>query len=342
MTERFKLTSFKDIEEQETYWLWRPYLPLGKLSFIAGDPGVGKSFLTTFLASVISNGEKFPFSNDNVPQGNVIIQNGEDGAGDTIKKRLVLCNANYDNIYTIELTKEHELDNNILLDDIEEIEQLLKTIKPSLMIFDPITSFLGSDTNMNAATDTRRALKPISKLAEKYNCAIVFVIHRNKSDKGGNQLYKLLGSIDLAGIARSIISVGLNVNNKEEVLFIHTKHNLSEKGMTLAFTISKEEGIIWLGTREYMEDDETLNNEIEAKPILRDVAKRFIVEYLGKNGNSKFEDIVSSAKVQSLTEKILIRARNELKGEDIIDKDYVDGNTVYWYLKEVCPDAQGD
>lgn len=324
MTEnRFKLTNFNEIEVEDVEFLWNPYIPLGKITFLAGDPGVGKSFITTFLASVVSKGEKFPFSDTNTLNGVVIIQNGEDGAGDTIKKRLQSFNANFDNIYMIDLKEGQENSQDLLLTDIEELDRMFEEIHPKLVIFDPITVFLG-DTDMNSATKVRTILRPISNLAEKHNCAIVFVIHRNKGITGGNQLYRLLGSIDLVGIARSVISVGKGNN---EVLFIHTKSNLAERGKTLAFRIV--DGIIeWLGERDYSEEIEVSDSQNES---LRQIAKNFILEYLKENGDSKYLDMVSIAQTENIAEKTLQRAREDLKEDDIIDKKY-QGRDVYWFL----------
>lgn len=170
---RFKLTSFKDIKVEKIDFLWEPYFPLGTLSFIAGDPGIGKTFITTNLASYVSNGEQFPFSDTKAIKENVIIQNGEDLKGATLKQRLNIFNANNDNIHIIELSEGHEDEEDLLLKDIKDVEILFEEIQPKLVIFDPITNFLG-DTNMNDAPKIRQLLRPYVKLAEKYNCAIAF------------------------------------------------------------------------------------------------------------------------------------------------------------------------
>ncbi|MEM9418947.1 MAG: AAA family ATPase [Planctomycetota bacterium] len=41
-------------------WLWQDRLALGKLTLLAGDPGLGKSFLTLDLAARVSAGRPFP------------------------------------------------------------------------------------------------------------------------------------------------------------------------------------------------------------------------------------------------------------------------------------------
>lgn len=321
-TNRFQLTSFNDIDVKEVEWLWKPYFPMGKISFIAGDPGSGKSFQTILLASIVSKGAKLPLSEVNAPKGAVIIQNGEDGAGDTIKKRLISFHADYNNIYMIDLKEGHEESNDIMLSDISELDELFEVIKPKLVIFDPITAFLG-DVDMNSATKTRMLLKPIGKLAEKHNCAIVFVIHRNKGLTGGNQIYRLLGSIDFGGIARSIVTIA---KGKDEMLFIHTKSNLAERGKTLAFKMVDDK-IEWLGERDYEEEQQTI---IETKKP-RDIAKDFIFEYLTQHKNSEYKDIVASAELLGISETTLERAKDDLKRDKIIDKKK-ENNIWYWYL----------
>lgn len=176
---------------------------------------------------------------------------------------------------------------------------------------------------MNSATKTRMLLKPIGKLAEKHNCAIVFVIHRNKGLTGGNQIYRLLGSIDFGGIARSIVTIA---KGKDEMLFIHTKSNLAERGKTLAFKMVDDK-IEWLGERDYEEEQQTI---IETKKP-RDIAKDFILEYLTQHKNSEYKDIVASAELLGISETTLERAKDDLKRDKIIDKKK-ENNIWYWYL----------
>ena len=56
-----KIISLNDIESKEVEWLWKPYIPLGKLTIIEGDPGSGKTMLALQLASQLSNGVTLPF-----------------------------------------------------------------------------------------------------------------------------------------------------------------------------------------------------------------------------------------------------------------------------------------
>ena len=51
MRDDLKLISMEDVQAEEVQWLWYPYIPLGKLTIVQGDPGEGK---TTFVLAVVA------------------------------------------------------------------------------------------------------------------------------------------------------------------------------------------------------------------------------------------------------------------------------------------------
>ena len=48
--------AFSDIKPQPLRWLWPSRIPLGKLTLLVGDPGLGKSLLTIDIAARVSRG----------------------------------------------------------------------------------------------------------------------------------------------------------------------------------------------------------------------------------------------------------------------------------------------
>ena len=51
-----KLISMADVPLLEVEWLWKPYIPFGKVTIIQGNPGEGKTTLALRLASACSKG----------------------------------------------------------------------------------------------------------------------------------------------------------------------------------------------------------------------------------------------------------------------------------------------
>ena len=57
-----EVVSLDQVTPLEIDWLWPNRVPMGMLTLIAGDPGVGKSFLTLYMAATVSRGGEWPDS----------------------------------------------------------------------------------------------------------------------------------------------------------------------------------------------------------------------------------------------------------------------------------------
>src|SRR5438270_3253713 len=66
------VTLLSEVETQQVDWLWQRRIPLGKITILDGDPGMGKSLLSIFIAACVSTGQPMP---DGAPtkQGKVIL-----------------------------------------------------------------------------------------------------------------------------------------------------------------------------------------------------------------------------------------------------------------------------
>ena len=81
-----------DVEQTEVVFLWKPYIPFGKLTILHGDAGNGKTYLAMQLCAACTNKAELPHMEVHEPF-NVIYQTAEDGLGDTIKPRLIEAGA---------------------------------------------------------------------------------------------------------------------------------------------------------------------------------------------------------------------------------------------------------
>lgn len=315
----FKLESFESIEEEEIEWLWKPYIPLGKLTMLAGDPSVGKSFISTFLASTISNGGKFPFSDDNVESGKVIILNAEDGNADCIKKRLRLSNANFENVYTL-----ISVDNKkfFTLKNLKDLELMIQESCPKLIILDPITSYYGEGVDTFKDSAVRAILAPVVELASKYKVALLGILHFNKgNDKA---IYKMNGSIANMGLPRSVI-YALHSNDDERLL-VHIKSSNAELGESIAYRIT-DNGLEWLGVRGKINADELISNE---ETNQYKIASDFILDYL-KDGKQLGSELLNNAIENGIAKRTVERARADLKKKGIIDSEVTNSKT-HWFI----------
>ena len=202
----YRITYYNTVSSKEVDWLWYPYIPYGKITILQGDPGEGKSTMMMQLAALITNGDAMPDgSGDRIP-GNVIYQAAEDGIEDTIKPRLEAAGADCSRIAFLEQSDEEP----ILLNDVR-LAQAIEGTKAKLLVIDPLQAYLGMDGEMQRSNSVRSVLGNLVKVAERTGCAVVLIGHMNKSNRAKG-IYRGLGSIDIAAVARSILLVGRDRN----------------------------------------------------------------------------------------------------------------------------------
>ena len=231
------LTLYSDVKAKPVKWIWYPYIPVGKITLLQGDPGDGKSTMMMNIISEISKGGIYPDGTQIGRPHRTIYQCSEDGVKDTIKPRLEACGADCRNIAFL----DEEVHGGLTLDD-ERIRDAIIEFKPWLVVIDPIQSYIESNSDLMMASKARRLMKRLSLWASTYNCGIVLIGHLNKSE-GSKGLYRGLGSIDVAAAARSILHVHREHNTRTVK---QIKNNLAPAGEGIRFEISRDEGFHWL------------------------------------------------------------------------------------------------
>src|SRR3990172_3565731 len=77
-----------DVIPVEITWLWKPYIPLGKLTLIEGNPGQGKTWIMLALVKELTTGMQMPLDMTTREPVSVIYCSSEDGIEDTLVPRL--------------------------------------------------------------------------------------------------------------------------------------------------------------------------------------------------------------------------------------------------------------
>ena len=116
------LTLYSEVQSTDVRWLWYPFIAIGKITLLQGDPGDGKSTMMMNLIAELSTGGKTPDGCKIGAPQKVIYQCSEDGVSDTIKPRLERCGADCSKIAFI----NEEVYNGLTLDD-ERIRNMLDT-----------------------------------------------------------------------------------------------------------------------------------------------------------------------------------------------------------------------
>ena len=233
---------YDSVKEQKVEWLWYPYIPYGKLTLLEGDPGEGKSTFMLHVAALLTRGENMPDGFKVDKPEYVIYQCNEDDVADTIKPRLKSAGADCSKVaYIID-------DNSSLTLNDQRITEALECTHARLLILDPFQSFLIQDGDLHSVGRMRTTLGNLAVIAAKYRCAVVLIGHMNKCVTG-KSLYRGLGSIDIAAIARSVLMVTRDEDEPELRYMIPIKSSLAPEGAEIVFRMNKDIGFQWLNNK---------------------------------------------------------------------------------------------
>ena len=314
-----------EIESQPTNWLWEDYIAKGTFTLITGEPDLGKSQITLSMTAIVTTGGNWPVSGEKCEEGNVIILSDEDNLEKTIRPRLEANGANLEKIHYLDgigkgdSNSDCELFN--LKSNLTQLETMINEIKGiSMIVIDPLSAYLaGVDTYNNK--DVRSMLAPLSKLAGRYDIAIVCVEHPPKSSNG-RAMNQVGGSIAFVAASRSAYLVSKDPEDEERRLFLKIKNNLSNYSGGISFTVESHKlhngieisKVVWGDESVKITADEVLayyertewrmrkNSHAEwLKEILADGAKKvtFVEEEALKRG-------ISEKQLRKMTEDLNI------------------------------------
>jgi hypothetical protein len=345
---RATLVQLSSVVARSVLWLWFPYIPLGKLTLLEGDPSAGKTWLCLALAASITKG--FPFldqngsplnDSDSTPR-NVVYLTAEDGLDDTLKPRFDSMGGDATRLYALtgaSLTddkgKEHDL--AISLADIDVLDEMLEQVKPALVVVDPIQAFLGAGIDMHRANEVRPLLTGISKLAEKHECAFVLIRHLGKSMKV-RAMYSGLGSIDFAAAARSVLLAGEYDGKK---LMAHVKSSLAPTGKSMNYSIGGDNGFTWDGVSSLTAEDlRAFEPEVvkEGSGGSLEEASEWLRSQLVE-GALPAKSLLKYAKSEGISERSLRRAKQKLNVQSRRENRNNKGNGEWLWFLESNPDT---
>ena len=228
-------------------WLLKNRVPLGKFTMLAGEGGLGKTFLLLSWAAGISVGGPAPGDGgERYPFGDVVILSAEDDAEDTIVPRLIAMGADLKRIVILgTATLPSGRKAPITLADIDRLQEVMKRRPETRLIFvDPMPSFLGRGVDDGKNAELRTILGPLAEFAAEHSIALVGVTHFNKS-ASAKAAQRVMGSVAYSNAARSTWCLVEDPDTEGRRLLLPVKNNLSpERNNGLAFTIT-DGVVVW-------------------------------------------------------------------------------------------------
>jgi RecA-family ATPase len=234
-------------EEDDTRFVWYPYIPIGDYTVLMAEGGAGKTMFCCGIAATISRRELLPGDTVNVTpeERNILFITAED-RGSELKKRLRLSGAVLSRIYIVDCMRSEGLS---FADGMDRFLELLKDKKPCLVIIDPWHAFLGANVDINRVNALRPVLQKLANAAKECECGMILISHVNKRAQGENANNAAVGSADLINAARSAMKVArCDEPGKQDLrVVVHTKSNYAPEGRSVLYTITDGGGIRWSG-----------------------------------------------------------------------------------------------
>ncbi len=315
------LTRMSDVEREDVEFLWEPYLPKGKLVLFEGDPGCFKTFGALDVAARITTGRAMPGADHGAEPANVIYMTAEDGLADTIRGRLDDAGADPARVYALEGLKTtdpktgRQREVPITLQNVAELREAMRRVRPAMVVVDPLQAYLGSDMDYYRANEVRPVLAECAKLAQEFGCVFVLIRHITKSAKD-KAIHRGMGSIDFSAAARSVVLFGADPADETARVMAHVKSSLAAFGQSRLFTMEdlgrRRVRLRWEGTTPLRAAD-LLGPErrTRATPKL-DRAKALLTQGLA-SGPRPTSVVLDIAEGLGISERTLKRAQRELE-----------------------------
>lgn len=233
--------------EDNTSFVWYPYIPVGDYTVLMADGGTGKTLFCCKVAADLSRGYALPGDDNPFRQEPVttLIISAED-RGELLKKRLIACGADLDKIYILDCMDSEGMN---FTDGLESFRRTVMKYRPKLVIIDPWHAFLGPSVNINMVNAVRPVFQKLANVAKHCECGMILVSHVNKRAQGENANNAATGSTDFINAARSAIRViySSEPGSEDTRIAVHTKSNYAKAGDSIEFRITEDGGVSWEG-----------------------------------------------------------------------------------------------
>lgn len=364
-----------DVPAANVDWLWTGRIPIGKVTLIAGDPGLGKSLVTLDMAARVSTGAPWPKTRSELAAsdgtlggmpsalrghdelqpdmatpsrghatqaGGVVLLSAEDDLADTIRPRLEAAGADCSRIVAIRAIAGGDrgsLRSFELGRDLSHLTSIINAMRDCrLVVIDPISAYLGQ-TAENVNAEVRSLLGPLADLAARHHLAVVALTHLRKGQ--GSAICRAMGSVAFVAAARTAWIIVKDPDQPNRRLFLPMKNNLGSDKGGMAYTIESRGDGRGAVVRWSEEEVHELPDNIARKPAGRPATERnevarWLTQLLA-GGPQPTTEVHEAAAAMGYSRATVRRAFRDIGGKAVKQ-----GSGWFWKLPEMAGQAVSD
>lgn len=213
-------------------WAWHQRVPLGYLSLIVGNEGIGKGALAAWKLARLTRGE-LPGDLRGEPV-TVAILGDEDGFDDVWTPRLHAAGADLTRVRLLERPDGGLVQLN---EGTDEIEEAIDLHVLRVIYVDQLLDNLGTNTDDYRAKEVRQALQPMRALARRAQIAFEGSLHPNKR---ADSFRQLVAGAGFNALSRSSLLLARHPEDESRRVLVRGKGNLSVAPRALEFDITSK------------------------------------------------------------------------------------------------------
>jgi putative DNA primase/helicase len=309
---QMQLVRSSEIEPKPIHWIWPSVIASGRVTALAGDPGLGKSQVAMDIAATVSTGRNWPGAVANDSAGDVIILSAEHDSAEAIVPRLMAAGADLTRIH---IPKAVNGTNGLerAFDLTRDLDQLTRDLdQAKLLIVDPVNAYL-RPTKGQEVDRVRSIQAPLARFAQQHDLAVVVIWHLSTST--GTTIMRLR-SQEWAAAPRAVFLVAAEPGTARR-LFLPLKNDNAPDRIGYSFEIvSKMVGeSIRTSTVEWSSDRISISAE-EALAAGASRVRSGAIDFLRKvlsNGPMDQTQIARLGKEAGYSQKQLRTAKRKLR-----------------------------
>lgn len=301
---------FADVKDEQIHWLWHNRFACGMLNCLHGSPDAGKGYLSFSIASIVSNGGRFP-DGTACELGTVLVLGTEEHYG-YAKRKLAAQGTNLHNVHYLAGYTDKSGEHSITLVNTDKVREYCESLKASgkprvlLIIVDPLIQMLGCRSNDNS--ETQAVLTPVKELAEELDACILFVHHDGKGERD-SAAQRALGAQSIMGKMRTGFRVSKHDDGTHSIAT--SKFNIGMRPKAITFKIERCPNDPEIGLVQYLdtEGDFTADTTTLDKALSR--AARWLENFL-LAGAVSYKEILEHGDQEGFSKDQLKRAKKEI------------------------------
>lgn len=310
------MKSLANVEVREAEWFVSDYIPRYQITTFGGDGGSAKTTTWCSIVAAVSSGKVTMFEESfagkvyNGEPQKVFFFSSEDPVEEVLKPKILKHGGNMENISFIDLKDERFQDIKF---GSQFLENLIKEHRPSLVVFDPLQSFIDEKVQMGSRNAMRSCLNPLVGICSKYKVTVIIIAHANKA-QGVWGRKRLADSADIWDISRAVFLFG----SLEKGLFYisQEKNNYGPINKSLLFSLDggtvTPKGFTEKHDKDFMQAEQHASKQAPQ----REEAKNLILDYLQENGGEvEVKELADYAEAMGVSDNTLSRAKTDLKKE---------------------------